>query len=356
MNNLMRSSAFVCAVVALAALGSACSGSSDDGKTVGPSVGGSGANGGSGAGGSGGTATTGGSGGGSGGGIVFDGGGDGSTSSGCEKIDFLFIVDNSVSMQDNQKALVAAFPNFISAIESTVNAGSNYHIMVTDTDEWGRCNTANPWTGMDPTSATCNAYIKNTVFDECDRTLGAGVVNPAGQYASNKVCAFPAGRRYLQQNDPNVSDVFACAAQVGTAGHPSERPMDSMVAALQPAINAAGGCNDGFLRDDALLVVTFISDDPNYEDQGTPQDWYNAVVAAKKGDPDAVTVVGLIPGDAGCGNATGGKINGGHWAEFISKFTYSLKGSVCSADYASTFSQAVKVIDESCDKYVPPIQ
>ncbi len=157
---------------------------------------------------------------------------------------------------------------------------------------------------------------------------------------------------YLQQGDSNVAGVFSCAAKVGTAGHSSERPMDALVAALAPAINATGGCNQGFLRDDAFLVVTFISDDTNYEDQGTPESWYQAVLAAKKGDPNAVAMVGFTP--VGCGG--GGKAGGKHWEEFVKKFPFNLHAQVCSADYVETFTQAVKLVDESCDNYVPPVK
>lgn len=343
-------------VLSLWALGLA-SCSADDGgqETVGPNLGGGGGIVGTGStGAGGGSAASSGSGGGINVGGGGAGGGGGAAGAGCDKLDFLFIVDNSVSMQDQQAQLVAAFPGFMTAIQSTVQAGSNIHVMVTDTDEWGRCNTANPWTGIDPTSATCNSYIKNTVFEECDRTLGAGVIHPAGQYASNQKCGFPAGRRYLQQGDTDIPGAFACAAKVGVAGHSKERPMDSLLASLTPQINAAGGCNEGFLRDDAVLVITFISDDPNYEDKGTPQSWYDAVVAAKKGDPKAAVVVGFTPAFADCpGN---GNPKGAHWAEFVAKFPFNLHASVCAGDYASTFAQAVKIIDDSCDQYVPPVK
>ncbi|MCC6900259.1 MAG: hypothetical protein IT377_14870 [Polyangiaceae bacterium] len=325
-------------------------GSADDSGMAGTQVASGGAH--SGGGGSGATGETGG--GGSGGGLALGGGGPGGAggaTGGCQKIDFLFIVDNSASMENDQAKLTAAFPGFISAIEATVNAGGDYHVMVTDTDAWGRCNTANPWKGMDPSSSLCNAYVQSTQFDECDRAWGAGVVHPAGAFASNQLCALPAGRRYLQQGDPNVAGAFGCAAKVGTAGHSSERPMDALVAALTPAINGPGGCNQGFLRDDALLVVTFISDDSNYEDQGTPESWYQAVVAAKKGDPNAVAMVGFTP--VGCGG--GGKTGGTHWEEFVKKVPFNLHAQVCSADYVGTFTQAVKLVDETCDKYVPPV-
>jgi hypothetical protein len=329
-----------------------CSGASDPDVAGPTSAGGSG-----GVAGEGGSAPggTGSGSGGSGGGIVIGSGGaagGGGEGSGCRKVDFLFIVDNSASMNNEQAQLVAAFPGFISAIQTTLSAGNDIHVMVTDTDAWGRCNTANPWTGSDPSSNLCDSYIETHEFEECDRTRGAGVVHPAGKYASDALCQFPAGRRWLDGTDPNLSANFACAAQVGVAGHPKERPMDSMLAALDAPINAPGGCNAGFLRDDALLVVTFISDDPKYEDTGTPDDWYDAVVAAKHGDPNAIVMVGFTP--VGCGGG-GSSINGAHWAELVAKFPNHLAAQVCTSDYVPTFTEAVKLIDDSCDQYVPPV-
>lgn len=275
---------------------------------------------------------------------------------GCRAVDFVFIIDNSVSMENEQAALVEAFPGFIDTIKTTLAADSDYHIMVADTDEWGRCNTANPWMGIDPTSETCNGYINMTMFEECDRTLGAGVVNPAGQYASNMICPLQGGHRYMDASEPDLANAFSCVAQVGTAGNSAERPMDSMVAALQPGINGAGGCNEGFLRDDALLVVTFMSDDPNYEDALGPQEWYDAVVQAKLGDPSAIVVLGLTPAWDGCRDAMA-MTNGEHWAEFIAMFgEQGLHGNVCSTaqEYVDFFQAAVSTIDQACNEYVPP--
>jgi hypothetical protein len=142
-------------------------------------------------------------------------------------------------------------------------------------------------------------------------------------------------------------------AQVGLAGAQQERPMDALVAALSPTMNA-GGCNDGFLREDAILVVTFISDDPWYEDSGTPQDWYEAVVAAKNGNPNAVVVLGFTPNFPGCLDGKGPP-KGAHWSEFIGKFAPAgLEYNVCADDYASSFSAAVPVIDDTCNSFVPP--
>ena len=292
------------------------------------------------------------------GGVLFDlppsGGGD-STGAvmGCRNVDFLFVIDNSVSMEDNQAALVGAFPGFMSTIQTTLDPASQFQILVADTDEWGRCNTDNPWSGMDPSDDTCNNYIRNTVFEECDRVRGAGVNHPAGQHASNAPCNFASGTRFIDSTEPDLGAAFSCAATVGAAGHPSERPMESMVAALSPALASVGGCNEGFLRDDALLVVSFLSDDPNKEDEGVAMDWYQAVVDAKGGDPTAVVVLGLTPAWEGCRGADAQP----HWVEFIELWgDQGLHGDICGGadDYVSFFESAVSTIAEACDNFEPP--
>lgn len=58
---------------------------------------------------------------------------------------------------------------------------------------------------------------------------------------------------------------MGCLAALGTAGCPYEQPLATMVRALTDEA-AAGGCNAGLLRDDALLLMLWITD----EDDGSP--------------------------------------------------------------------------------------
>ncbi|MCX4242254.1 hypothetical protein [Paraliomyxa miuraensis] len=271
-------------------------------------------------------------------GLKFDlgEGSDITVDDGCAAVDFIFVIDNSISMQDQQNALKAAFPLFIDTIQNTLPT-TDYHIMVVDTDAWGRCDTANPWSGSNPGSSTCTNYIKNTVFEECDRTRGAGVIHPAGQGASDMLCVLQGGNRYIVEGQPDLATTFECIASVGLAGHPSERPLDGMVESVSPALLTAGGCNEGFLRDDAILVVTFLSDDPNVEDQNTAQTAYDAIVAAKGGNADAIVMLGLIPGGQG------------HWVDFISMFgERGIEGPIASNDYNQFFLDAVSIIEDTC--------
>ncbi|MCB9568848.1 MAG: hypothetical protein H6710_16805 [Myxococcales bacterium] len=259
---------------------------------------------------------------------------------GCKRVDFLFVIDNSVSMEGEQAALKAAFPEFIDTIKNTLPT-NDYHIMVVDTDAEGRCS---PQVCTHATCQAANKYACKDIFTACDTTRGAGVIHPAGDFASNMLCQLEGGNRYILSSDPNLNANFSCVASVGTAGHPSERPMDGMVEAVSPALEGPGGCNEGFLRDDAILVVTFISDDPNVEDLNTAQQTHDALVAAKGGDEDRIVMLGLIPiPEDGCGKG------GAHWAQMISLFgERGIKGPVCSNDYNGFFLDAVSTILDTC--------
>lgn len=283
-------------------------------------------------------------------------GGPGGDAAGCTKVDFLFVIDNSISMRAEQDALIASFPSFMETIETLTGVG-DYHVMVTDTDASGKCDPGgcqgsrtlcydegNEGKASDGARTVCEADL----FDQCDNVLGAGVVFPAGQGASNRPCDTAGGHRFLDAQEPSLGDAFGCMAQVGLAGAANERPMDAMVAAVAGSPEAAA-CNQGFLRDDAILVITFVSDDAKYEDTGTPQDWFNAVVDAKGGNPGSIVTLGLVPTDT-CGNG------GAHWREFVDMFgDRGLIGGVCEPSFAPFFDQAVDLIDTTCDEFVAPI-
>jgi hypothetical protein len=266
---------------------------------------------------------------------------------GCKRVDFLFVIDNSQTMEDEQSALAAAFPQFIQTIQATLTTANDYHIIVVDTDAETRCTAVE--CGGNNTHDTCDKYAcELEQFVACDTVLGAGVVHPAGVEASDELCKPYDTPRWLTHDDPDLTGRFACMARVGTAGAPNERPLDAMSAALQPAINGPGGCNAGFLRDDAILVVTFFSDDPNVEDSHTPVQAHAAVLAAKGGDATKVSVLGLIPMQPNCTPQEKPQA-GAHWLEFIGLFGARGKAApICAADFNEFFAQSIGIIQESC--------
>jgi hypothetical protein len=178
------------------------------------------------------------------GGIKFDteadgdaagNGGDGKT--GCEKVDFLFVIDNSGSMQDEQQNLINSFPAFIDEIQNTLMA-QDYQILATDTDAGGAggcfqstcCNVECQQWCVQCQQQGCNCQCNNQPCPappqtECDEILGAGKTKGS----SGMDCGIAGGKRYIVDGQPNLTDTFACAALVGTGGDGNERPMQSVM-------------------------------------------------------------------------------------------------------------------------------
>ncbi len=275
---------------------------------------------------------------------------------GCQgKIDFLFVISNSGTMTSHQEQVHTALPEFIDAIESNF-VDFDRHIMVVDTDHgWlmKDCSLCGP--GCDPNGElpTCGAEL-----DECDKMMGAGVTFPAGKDSSARRCDLAAGR-YITREDPDPVAAFLCTARVGSGGG-VDFPADAMVAALSnkflglPPYPEAG-CNQGFLRENALLVVTIITDNPDDESSGPEEAWRDALMDAKGQDGDAFQLLVISTDndvhDGLCGNWTGGFDH--RLRNFVNLVPHGRFGSICASSYASFFDVAVMDIHERCASFVP---
>lgn len=250
---------------------------------------------------------------------------------GCTNVDFLFVIDNSGSMHDEQEKLLASFPAFIAAITDSL-AGASVHVGVT-TSSWNKAEAP-----------------------ECQ--LSGSLVTQTG---AGGVCTpFAEGHRFATDQD-DLPAKFPCMALVGTTGSALERPVTATVDALDPAMNGPGGCNDGFLRDDAILVVVIITDDPpidNNEDDAHPSTdtsgWYPAVLAAKNGDPAALVVIGFVPwNDISCINTHPGESP--NLIEFVQSFgSQGVLASICEPNFGPIFAEAVNTIVNTCENFPAP--
>ncbi len=246
----------------------------------------------------------------------------------CLKVDLLFVVDNSGSMKNEQDNLVASFPGFVQEIQEQLVDAESLHIGVVTTD----------------------SYDWNS--DPCDNVLGALVTKTGGANSSNKVCGpYASGLRFMNEQD-DLGTRFACAGQVGTAGSSNEKPLDAAIKALGPQLGAPGQCNEGFLRDDALLVLVIITDEEEEGSAGDPPDWFNALAALKGGIETNIVTLALIgPENPECAQAAeiGHRI-----IDFAEMFTFGSIGQICADSYQPFFHDAIAVIDEACDVFVPP--
>ena len=279
-------------------------------------------------------------------------GDDGGGIYGCTKVDLLFVIDNSGSMEDEQANLISSFPGFIDAMRQELADTQGYNVGITTSDLY-------------TSDFTC--------LQE-----GALITATLGDGASNKICApYSSGKRYMTEAD-DLATAFSCAGQVGVSGDGNERPMQTMLAALSDGMTGAGGCNEGFLRDDALLVVVIITDeeddhetvgcntgttnqDPQPGSFGEPQQWYDQLVSIKGGVEQNIVVLSLVgPREAGQACPPLAKCDGGidgaevanRIIDFTEMFTYGFVGPVCQP-YGPFFSEAISQIKSACDGFDP---
>jgi hypothetical protein len=267
---------------------------------------------------------------------VLDLGDDEGQGHSCTKVDLLFVIDDSHSMAVEQGVLIEAFPEFMASVRATLGTVDSYHIGVITTD----------------------AYAFNV--PDC-RQLGALVTATGGADSSANTCEPFGSGRFMTEDDP-LEDSFACAARVGVDGSNDERPIAALLAAV--GSEHASGCNAGFLRSDALLVVVIITDeeddhtvmfDEMHGTAGDPADWFAAFEHAIGVERNAamLLIAGGLPENT-CGLPVGvGAEDAPRLREFTQMFTHSVLGDVCAWSYAPVFEQTLDFVERACAEFVP---
>ena len=256
------------------------------------------------------------------GGGLDDGGEDDDDAAGptCEEVDVLFVIDDSPSMGDNQRKLVENYDVFVDGMTSLVESRASVHLGVVTTD----------------------AYTHNIAG--CQE-LGDLVVKTGGHGSSESMCGpYAAGGHFISDAD-DVDTAFKCAAQVGTTGATFEQSMGAAIRAIGGGDHGPSECNAGFVRDGAMLVVVFVTDEDGELD---PSVAYEALMEARSWKESGVVMVTLA-------NLPGGDCMLGNHAEvaddlveLTEMFTFGFLAPVCAEDYREVFAQAVDVVADAC--------
>ena len=258
--------------------------------------------------------------------------------------------------------MVAALPGFIDTIAAKFE-DFDYHIMVVDADDtWGYapCTAVCPDLSCLRTELCCNPKPPNgelccaiedypcdflDFVGECESMMGAGIVLPVGVGASNKLCKLKNGHRYITKGQPNLAETFQCIANVGLGG--ANKIGDALVFAVSPGYNGPLGCNTGFLRDDALLMVTMIT--PGFDDSSMfkgHEKWYERLLTAKHGDPKSIVMllIGQDPGPCSGGDEP---------CKLAQMLPYNLAEDSDAKDYGPAFDKATDMIETACEQLIP---
>lgn len=219
------------------------------------------------------------------------------------RVDILFVVDNSGSMDFHQQNLSANITRFMSAFFSRVSI--DYHIGVVSTDmeqsSYGKC---------------------------CGRLIGT----PSYIQVSTP----------LSTPDP-VTDL-STRLVLGINGSASEKSFDAVMAALSPPMVST--VNQGFLRPEAHLAVIFITD---AEDQSliSSTELYNFLVKLK-GKSEKVLAYGvIIPSGAEATNCHRDEPREPKFIEQFLSMTYNSGKNIlnlCAADFGDKLSFMAKDI------------
>jgi hypothetical protein len=225
-----------------------------------------------GSGGTGGATTTG------GGGVGGGQGGSGGAPCGCDEMDVLLAIDNTTShLFVNQ--LVTSFLQLGSNVTDLSSRACSFHFAVV---------TSTPQLNNPP---------------GCQ---GLGALSTVD--SSGTSCGLSNGKFGTEEDD--LLDVIPCLAQTGrqTVLPADERLMDAVFNALtDTTLNGPGGCNEGFFRPNAPLMILIMSDIDDTMSANEPNEWFGQLRALNNGTATGMSAMGLLPPALApvCNNADG---------------------------------------------------
>jgi hypothetical protein len=185
---------------------------------------------------------------------------------GPTRVDLLFVVDSSGSMSEEQSTLVSqmvvAMRELIAPDDPDALAVDDLHVGVISAD------------------MGTHGYVIQTCTAEQPGDFGELTTTGRGDWCESTYLAPDCGGgecRWLAHTpefpddgrvpgDLPIWDDFACIAALGTGGCGFEQPLEASYRALVEN-SRPGMVNEGFLRDDALLAVVYVTDE---DDCSTP--------------------------------------------------------------------------------------
>ncbi len=276
---------------------------------------------------------------------------------GCQgKIDFLFVISSLYSMKGYQAQLQEAFPAFIDIIEKDFD-DFDYQIMAVDAagyswlSECDSCYMCMNCNGCEAFGGPADFPCQETPTG-CDKTKGAGVTMPAMFGASNQRCELFGDNRYIVKGEPALLDAFTCIATLGE-GPTGAAAMQTVTAALQPEILGEGGCNAGFLRDDALLVLVVMQAAFDDISPGTPKDWWEFLLDKKNNDPEAIVSL-IFSTDGDMPNSLCKEIGSTNPLRTLAETVkHGRFESICAPSYVPILEEGAELILDQCALLVP---
>ncbi len=268
----------------------------------------------------------------------------------CEQIDVVLILDNSRSMNEWDGGLIQLAIYLETIVADELAAVASWHFGVISTDRYednpDGCQEYGALT-IDTTKITCNQYLD---------------------------------RPYLTEAEGFDLNSLQCFVTLDS-GSDNERPMEALLDLTSPELNAEGACNNGFIREDALLVALLLTDedddhassDPqgNAGSPGDPQFWYEKLLYRKAGNADALVFGALLGDDPNAtecpwslpmsgsedpDNGKSGAEEGVRIRQFMDQLPvgHAFTSSVCADNYNNFFEEFFsEIVADACEDFDP---
>ncbi len=259
----------------------------------------------------------------------------------CNYVDLLFVIDNSLSMNEYQTQLALAWPTFVDEMWENLPQGTDLHVGMTTTSFY---------------TGSCSEFVFN-----CETTASAAQIDDhyitpdAGNTGTNgeqgRLFEWD-GRTYFEATvGDDASELKTWFSQAAVAAGEDGCSYEMSSAAAGYAVHPANAeANAGFLRDaGAVLVIVVLTDEPDKSPEGAST-YHDMVVAAKSecGGDACVIVTGLV--DQCIEDA-----DNGLWQFFGQFANFQGDGSIDEPlAYADVVGSALaQVIGQTCDM-IPP--
>jgi hypothetical protein len=160
-----------------------------------------------------------------------------------DNLDLLFVVDNSSDMEQRQLELTTSFDHLISAVTGVDGELPNLHVGVISTD-----------LGADQyASAQTSCTAAGDAAQMLAEPLHPGCDEVDGSY----LLRLKAGGEVLENYRQPLAQSFDCIARLGSGGCDYEQPL----AAMRRALDGSVAGNLGFVRENSVLGVIFLTDE-----------------------------------------------------------------------------------------------
>jgi hypothetical protein len=169
----------------------------------------------------------------------------------ARKLDLLFMIDDSLSMQPLEDQMLANFPAFMQTLRALPGGLPDLHLGVVSSD-MGAGMFQVPQCAIGGDQGILQAIPRGT----CVESPVHGNFIAASENEANK------------NYDGTIEDAFTCIANLGQMGCGFEHQLESVAVALG-ARGSAPPENAGFLRDDAMLGIVLLT---NEDDCSAPAD------------------------------------------------------------------------------------